>query len=186
MSQAPELIVSRWFNADAPPSLASLRGRVVLLHAFQMLCPGCVSHGLPQAERVRALFDEAELAVVGVHSVFEHHAVMGPDALAAFLHEYRVDYPVAVDAHRPGETLPQTMRAYGWRGTPSLTLIDRAGQVRLSHFGRLDDLQVGAAIGRLLAEVPLAADRPSTARGDRSQRRAAASCDDSGCRLPED
>lgn len=184
-TQAPPLDVSEWVNAP-PQTLDQHLGKVVVLETFQMLCPGCVSHGLPQAARVRALFDGAELAVLGVHSVFEHHAVMGPDALAAFLHEYRVDYPVAVDAHRPGETLPQTMRAYGWRGTPSLTLIDRAGQVRLSHFGRLDDLQVGAAIGRLLAGAPIAADRPSTESADRSQRRAAASCDDSGCRLPED
>lgn len=186
MSQATELIVSRWFNADAPLSLASLRGRVVLLHAFQMLCPGCVSHGLPQAARVRALFDDAELAVVGVHSVFEHHAVMGPEALAAFLHEYRVDYPVAVDAHRPGETLPQTMRAYGWRGTPSLTLIDRAGRVRLSHFGRLDDLQVGAAIGRLLAESSATAGSMPSAGAPRHGARAETECDAQGCPLPRD
>ena len=41
---APELSVTRWFNAPAPLSLAKLRGRVVLLHDFQMLCPGCVSY----------------------------------------------------------------------------------------------------------------------------------------------
>lgn len=183
MSHAPELIVSRWFNSDAGLDLASQRGKVVLLHAFQMLCPGCVSHGLPQAARVRALFDPGELAVIGVHSVFEHHAVMGPDALAAFLHEYRVDYPVAVDAHRSGETLPETMRAYGWRGTPSLTLIDRMGQVRLSHFGRLDDLQVGAAIGRLLAEdAPASLAEP--ADGPMTATRADTGCGPEGCPLP--
>src|SRR3546814_7952451 len=41
---APEWTVSRWFNADGAPSLQSLRGRVVFLHAFQMLCPACVQH----------------------------------------------------------------------------------------------------------------------------------------------
>src|SRR5690606_20270412 len=39
---APELQVSRWFNTPAPLSLAALRGRVVVVEAFQMLCPGCV------------------------------------------------------------------------------------------------------------------------------------------------
>lgn len=163
MTMAPELQVAQWFNAPTGLTLASLRGRVVLLHAFQMLCPGCVSHGLPQAAKVRALFDPAEVAVIGLHTVFEHHAVMGPEALAVFLHEYRVDYPVGVDAHAAGDPLPRTMRAYGWRGTPSLTLIDRSGQVRLSHFGRIEDLQVGGMIGRLMA----------TSR-----------CDDEGCALP--
>jgi hypothetical protein len=47
---APELSVMRWFNQPEPLSLAKLRGRVVLLYAFQMLCPGCVAHGTPQAE----------------------------------------------------------------------------------------------------------------------------------------
>ena len=44
---APPWSVSRWFNADAP-SLESLRGRPVFLHAFQMLCPACVQHAVAQ------------------------------------------------------------------------------------------------------------------------------------------
>jgi hypothetical protein len=42
---APELDVVRWFNADEPVTLAGLRGQVIVIEAFQMLCPGCVSHG---------------------------------------------------------------------------------------------------------------------------------------------
>ena len=53
--QAPPLRVSQWFNAPRPLTLDSLRGRAVALHAFQMLCPGCVSHGLPQAGRLHQL-----------------------------------------------------------------------------------------------------------------------------------
>src|SRR3546814_20673741 len=45
---APEWTVSRWFNADGAPSLQSLRGRVVFLHAFQMLFPACVPPAVPQ------------------------------------------------------------------------------------------------------------------------------------------
>ena len=64
--QAPELAVSRWFNTPTPIALAALRGRVVMLHAFQMLCPGCVAHGTPQAQRAHALFREFGLAVIGL------------------------------------------------------------------------------------------------------------------------
>ena len=86
--QAPPLRVSQWFNAPRPLTLESLRGRVVALHAFQMLCPGCVSHGLPQASRLHQLFPSDQLAVVGLHTVFEHHAVMQPpEALQACIHE---------------------------------------------------------------------------------------------------
>ena len=44
---APELAITRWFNAANNLTLAGLRGEVVVIEAFQMLCPGCVSHGLP-------------------------------------------------------------------------------------------------------------------------------------------
>gem|GEM_PF-3133559 len=44
MPTAPELVVSEWLNTDSAPTLANLRGNVVLIEAFQMLCPGCVSH----------------------------------------------------------------------------------------------------------------------------------------------
>ncbi|MBN9037696.1 MAG: redoxin domain-containing protein [Rhizobiales bacterium] len=149
---APELDVTQWFNAPEPLTLAALRGKVVVLHAFQMLCPGCVGAGLPQAQRIAALFPAEEVAVIGIHTVFEHHEAMTPVALAAFLHEYRIRFPVAVD--RPGGEgpIPHTMAAYGMRGTPSLVLIDRAGMLRRHAFGAEDDLKVGAEIGWLMAE----------------------------------
>jgi peroxiredoxin len=149
---APEWQTTRWFNVDAPLSLAELRGKVVVLHAFQMLCPGCVSHGLPQARSVAQQFDPGELVVVGLHTVFEHHAVMTEQALQVFIHEYRLEFPIAVDRPAPDGGVPLTMRAYGLRGTPSLLLIDRGGVLRLHEFGRIADLALGAAIGQLLAE----------------------------------
>jgi peroxiredoxin len=151
-SVAPELQVAEWLNADAPPSLAALRGQVVVLHAFQMLCPGCVSHALPQMERLREAFTDRGLAIIGLHSVFEHHAAMAPHALRAFAHEYRLDYPIAIDRHDTDDPIPRTMRAYGLRGTPSLVLIDRDSRIRLHRFGRMGDLELGAAVGELLAE----------------------------------
>ena len=51
---APEWETDRWFNAPAPLTLAGLRGRVVLLGAFQMLCPGCVQTLLPQLQQAHA------------------------------------------------------------------------------------------------------------------------------------
>ncbi|KNZ32714.1 MAG: alkyl hydroperoxide reductase [Methylibium sp. NZG] len=149
---APELQVSRWFNTTEPITLPSLRGRVVLLHAFQMLCPACVSHGLPQAQRVHRLFPREQVAVVGLHTVFEHHAAMGPDALAAFIHEYRWPFPIGVDLPAPQGGVPTTMGQLALRGTPSLVLLDREGAVRMHHFGAVDDLALGAVIGQLLAE----------------------------------
>ena len=78
-----------WLNTDQPLSLADFRGKVLAVEVFQMLCPGCVSHGLPQASRIASTFAPDKVAVIGLHSVFEHHDAMTPTALRAFLHEYR-------------------------------------------------------------------------------------------------
>lgn len=154
-TRAIEWQASRWFNSTgAAPSLASLRGQVVLLHAFQMLCPACVNHAVPQAERAHRAYAGQGLAVVGLHTVFEHHAAMTPVSLQAFLHEFRVTHPVGVDRAVPGDPLPATMGAYGMQGTPTLILFDRTGTLRLHEFGRVDDLALGVMLGRLLAEEP--------------------------------
>ncbi len=148
---AQELSVSRWFNTQTDLTLASLRGEVVVIEAFQMLCPGCVSHGLPQAKRIDQIFGQ-DLTVIGLHTVFEHHDAMAPVSLEAFLHEYRIGFPVGVDDHEPGQDSPITMRRYRLRGTPSLLVIDRAGQIRMNAFGQTDDLAIGASLGRLIDE----------------------------------
>ncbi|MGE4429982.1 MAG: peroxiredoxin family protein [Sphingobium sp.] len=149
---APEWQVSQWFNTDRPLALSDFRGRVVALHAFQMLCPGCVRDGLPQAQRIAHLFDASRVAVVGLHSVFEHHHAMTPDALAVFIREYRLTFPIGVD--RPGSAgpIPATMAAYAMQGTPTLILIDPSGRLRKQSFGVEDDMRVGADIAFLLAE----------------------------------
>jgi hypothetical protein len=152
LPMAPELEVGTWLNAAEPPTLAKLRGRVVVLHAFQMLCPGCISHGLPQAGRIRRVFAEKDVAVLGLHTVFEHHEVMTEQALRVFVHEYRIGFPIGIDRPSPDDPVPQTMRQYGFRGTPCLAIVDRAGRLRLSHFGQIEDMQVGAVIGQLLGE----------------------------------
>lgn len=149
---APDWQVQQWFNTSTPPTLASLRGKVIVLESFQMLCPGCVSHGLPQALRVHAGFSRDRVAVIGLHTVFEHRDVMTPAALQAFLHEYRIPFPVGVDQPAPRGPIPLTMRAYAMQGTPTLTLIDRHGRVRQQFFGQVGDLELGARIGALLEE----------------------------------
>jgi peroxiredoxin len=164
---APELQVASWLNATKPLSLQQLRGKVVAIYAFQMLCPGCVSHGIPQAKTIRATFAEQDVAVLGLHSVFEHHAVMNREALEAFVHEYRIEFPVAIDQPAEHGPIPLTMERYQLRGTPTLILIDRQGRLRLNHFGRADDMKVGALIGQLVAEA--APMEPA--------------CDDNACRI---
>ena len=147
--KAPDLIASEWFNTPKALRLSDLRGRVVVIEAFQMLCPGCILHGIPLAQLVHRSFPPDKVAVIGLHCVFEHHDAMTPVSLRAFLHEYRITFPVAVD--KPGKgTIPQTMAAYGLQGTPSLIVLDQEGQIVAHHFGKVNELLLGAEIGRLL------------------------------------
>jgi hypothetical protein len=180
-SISPPLQASQWLKSPKPVTLDGLHGRVVVLHTFQMLCPGCVSHGLPQALRIHRLFPHDRVAVIGLHTVFENHDVMGPQALRVFLDEYRIPFPVGVDQADPGGPIPLTMQAYGLRGTPSVVVFDQQGHVRLSHFGQIDDLQLGAVIGQLLVEAPSSAaiDAAATA----ADRIRASACADGACGL---
>ena len=148
---APELDISEWLNTPEPLTLAALRGQVVVLHAFQMLCPGCVLHGLPQAQALQERLGPLGVRVIGLHTVFEHQAVMTPAALRAFVHEYRLTFPIGVDRPVTGQTIPATMAAYALQGTPSLVVIDRQGRIRQQAFGRVDDLALGVLLGQLLA-----------------------------------
>lgn len=149
---APALDVVSWINTPKPFTLSQLKGKVVVIHAFQMLCPGCVTHGIPQAGAIYELYAEEDLQVIGLHTVFEHHDVMTSDALKAFVAEYRIPFPVAID--RPSESgdIPKTMARYQMRGTPTIIVLDKKGSVRLNHFGRMSDMQIGSLIGSLLAE----------------------------------
>lgn len=149
--QAPEIAVEQWFNTDAEPTLASLRGEVVVIEAFQMLCPGCVSHGLPQAQRIQQTFG-SDVTVLGLHTVFEHHDAMTPTSLEAFLHEYRITFPVGVDQPGVGTPTPVSMGRLQLRGTPSLVIVDRAGNLRANAFGAHEDLAIGALLARLVDE----------------------------------
>ena len=153
MQPAPELAVSHWFNTKENVTLAALRGRVVMLHAFQMLCPGCVSHGTPQAERIHRMFGGADVAVIGLHTVFEHHAAMTPVSLEAYIHEYRLTFPIGVDEAGIDTPIPVTMGRYQMRGTPTAVIFGRDGKVRHHGFGQESDLTLGVIIGSLLSET---------------------------------
>ncbi|MCX2951697.1 redoxin domain-containing protein [Lentzea sp. NEAU-D7] len=142
---------TEWFNSE-PLNLAQLHGRVVVLEAFQMLCPSCVSHALPQAVRLSRTFGD-ELAVIGLHTVFEHHQAMTPTSLEAFLHEYRIPFPVGVDARRSAHPAPVTFSRYRMQGTPTTVLIDRDGMLRGQKLGPLDDMALASAVTRLLDDA---------------------------------
>lgn len=181
---APPLDVSQWINTDGPITLQGLRGKVVVIYVFQMLCPGCVSHGLPQVKAIRRNFSETDVAVLGLHSVFEHHDVMTPKALEAFIHEYQLTFPIGIDSPAKDGAVPNTMRKYLLNGTPSLLLLDRNGRLRANYFGQVDDMRVGALIAHLAAEPFAKASRPALSKA-KGARPAKTACEDGTCAMPQ-
>jgi hypothetical protein len=157
---APELEVQTWFNTERPLQLSALRGRVVALVAFQVLCPHSVGHAIPQARRIFETFAPADVAVIGLHATFEHHDAYSLAVIKAFIHEYRLKFPIALDTANVAGPIPHTMDRYNMRGTPSLVLIDRQGLIRKHAFGAAEDLRIGAEIGALTQEA-IAAVRPA-------------------------
>ncbi len=147
----PEMTASRWLNSDQKLSLKHYRGKVVVVVVFQMLCQGSLKAGLPQAMRLRRVFDENEVAVIGLHTAFEAPEKQSIEELEKFLDHSGIDMPVAYD--KPlGTGMPATMLAYQLQGTPALMIFDRQGRVRRHYLGAVDDLRIGAEVMAMLTE----------------------------------
>ena len=158
----PELEISSWLNAEDGLTLQSLRGKVVVVVAFQMLCDGSVKHALPQAARVAKATRPDQVMVLGLHMVFERHGEMTPKKLQAFVAKNGFKFPIGIDA--PGLAgKPKTMAAYEIQGTPTILLFDRQGRLRRHYLGQVDDIRLGAEIMALSIEAPKAERAASVA-----------------------
>lgn len=163
LAPAPELQVQTWFNAERSILLSGLRDRVVVLVAFQALCPTSVSSGIPQARRIFETFEPGDVAVIGLHTTFEHHDAITGGVVKVFIQEYRLKFPIALDQPSAASPIPNTMERYKMRGTPSLILIDKRGLIRKHAFGPVEDLRIGAEIGALTQESAALASQSSAA-----------------------
>lgn len=169
----PELDIAAWLNVPEPTPLASLKGKVVVLAAFQMHCPGSLKHGLPQAARLKESFNEDEVAVIGLNTAFEEHASQTADALQSFVEKQGLTFAIAKDAPNGGD-VPKTMAAYEIQGTPTLLIFDRQGRLRRHYLGRVDDMRLAAEVMALCMESPTAPVEQSMA----VERRLAAALND--------
>ena len=135
---APEFAgIERWFNS-APLTMASLRGRVVLVDFWTFGCVNCL-HTVPHVERWHERYRDQGLVVVGVHTPefgFERSA----DNLRDALQRLGIRYPVAQDNGY------QTWNAWHNRYWPAQYLIDREGRVVMRHVGEGDEEEIERAI----------------------------------------
>ena len=157
---APELTgITGWLNTpgDQPISLADLRadGRVVLVDFWTYSCINC-QRTLPYLTAWDAAYRDRGLTIVGVHSPeFAFERERGNVAQRA--REFGVEYPIALDNDFA------TWRAFDQRYWPAKYLIDRAGQVRMVHYGEGAYAETEELIRALLADG--GADLPAEPAG---------------------
>jgi thiol-disulfide isomerase/thioredoxin len=141
-STAPNFVgISNWFNSG-PLSMASLRGKVVLVDFWTYGCVNCVNT-LPYVTQLYAKYRDRGLVVVGVHTPefpFERSA----SNVQAALKRHGITYPVAQDNDS------QTWNAYSNQYWPSQYIVDQSGRVVFHHDGEGQYEQIDRTIARLL------------------------------------
>jgi cytochrome c biogenesis protein CcdA/thiol-disulfide isomerase/thioredoxin len=148
LGPAPEFMNTQgWFNTPGrlPLTLASLRGRVVLIDFWTYTCINCI-RTLPYLKAWDAAYRKSGLTIVGVETpefAFEHEAGNVRNAIDQF----GLRYPVVQDNEMG------TWNAYGNQYWPADYLIDAAGRVRYTAFGEGDYGKTETAIRALLAEA---------------------------------
>jgi cytochrome c biogenesis protein CcdA/thiol-disulfide isomerase/thioredoxin len=142
---APEFAgISHWLDSR-PLTLASLRGRVVLIDFWTYTCINCI-RTLPHLTAWDADYRQAGLTIVGVHSPefsFEKETGNVERAIA----QDGIRYPVAQD------NAMATWDAWSNQYWPAEYLIDARGHVRYASFGEGDYAKTEQAIRALLAEA---------------------------------
>jgi cytochrome c biogenesis protein CcdA/thiol-disulfide isomerase/thioredoxin len=157
--EAPEFAgITNWLNSK-PLTLASLRGRVVLIDFWTYTCINCI-RTLPHLTALDRAYRKDGLTIVGVHSPefsFEKDTGNVKRAIA----QDGIKYPVAQDNDMA------TWTAWSNEYWPAEYLIDARGHVRHANFGEGKYDETEKAIRSLLAEAG-AAKLGADARPDRT------------------
>jgi thiol-disulfide isomerase/thioredoxin len=130
-----------------PPALASLKGSPVLLFFWAHWCGDCKAE-VPIIARLRQEFGPKGLVVIGPTQLYGY-AAQGADAAPAAERTYieavrqkyyasLLDMPVPLSQHN--------FKTYGASTTPTLVVLNHAGQVSMYHPGAMTYEELRAAV----------------------------------------
>jgi thiol-disulfide isomerase/thioredoxin len=148
---APPLQATQ-FLGPKPPALASLKGSPVLLFFWAHWCADCKAE-VPIIARLRQEFAPAGLVVIGP-TQFYGYAAQGNDATPAQERAYIESVRQRYYATLPDMPVPlsnQNFNLYGASTTPTLVVLNRAGQVALYHPGAMPYEELKAAVEKASA-----------------------------------
>ena len=133
----------RWFNSQ-PLTIASLRGKVVLVDFWTYSCINCL-RTIPHLEAWYSAYHAKGLDIIGVHTpefAFEHVS----SNVAAAIQRLKIKYPVDQDNDY------KTFDAYHNDAWPAEYLIDKRGVIRDIHQGEGPYGPTEALIRQLLGD----------------------------------
>jgi cytochrome c biogenesis protein CcdA/thiol-disulfide isomerase/thioredoxin len=154
--KAPALAgIQQWFNTpgDAPISLSSLKGKVVLIDFWAYSCINC-QRAIKHVDAWYSAYRQDGLVVIGVHTpeyAFEHV----PSNVAAGIKRLGITYPVALDNNY------KTWDNYSNESWPADYLIDSTGVVRNVSIGEGGYTSTESLIRQLLTAAHPSAKLPA-------------------------
>lgn len=152
-SPAPAIATGAFAGPLAPPRLADLAGRPVLLFFWAPWCGDCKDQGGSLA-RVAAKYASRGLAVVAPTRLYGTAAEgkpAAPEVEAAWIAKvWAESFPGLEKVSVPVDG--EAMERYGASATPTFVLVDRKGTVRLYTPTRLTEAELSRRIEELLAE----------------------------------
>ena len=148
---APALQATQYLGVK-PPTLASLKGSPVLLFFWAHWCGDCKAE-VPIIARLRQEFAPSGLVVIGP-TQFYGYAAQGNDATPAQERAYIDSVRQRYYASLPDMPVPlsqQNFNIYGASTTPTLVILNRAGQVATYHPGAMPYEELRAAVEKASA-----------------------------------
>jgi thiol-disulfide isomerase/thioredoxin len=146
---APPLQETQYLGPK-PPSLASLKGSPVLLFFWAHWCVDCKGE-VPVIARLQDEFSHDGLVVIGPTKLYGY-AARGADATPADERTYIESVRTRYYSSLPNMSVPlskQNFDAYGASTTPTIVLLNRAGQVATYHPGAMSYDELKAALEKV-------------------------------------
>lgn len=141
--QSPDFVgIDKWLNTDKPLTIASLKGKVVLVDFWTYTCINCI-RTLPHVTAWYDKYKDYGFVVVGIHTPefqFEHDT----NNVLAAIKTYNIHYPVAQDNEYA------TWNNFNNQYWPAEYLIDKNGVIVDTHFGEGDYAKTEEEIMNLL------------------------------------
>lgn len=147
---APALSQTEWIGAK-PPSLAELKGKVIVLFFWAHWCPDCKKEG-PVLDTLFNRYQKQGLTIVAPTQRYGYvasGAKASPEDELQYIVQIRDKfYPFL--AHVPVPVSVADHERFGVSTTPTNVIIDRQGIIRLYHPGQMTEQELDAKIRELL------------------------------------